>query len=129
MDAMKEKGIRLSPKHGVNPSLSVCFYCGADDGTVVLPGRLRGDTQAPHKAVWTKEPCPTCREYMRQGIILISVRDGEEGDNPYRTGGFSVVKAEALARLINRQELIDDVLRRRVCFVPDAAWAMLGLPS
>jgi hypothetical protein len=34
--------IRLSEKHGVNPSLMLCFYCGEASGVALL-GRLKGD--------------------------------------------------------------------------------------
>ena len=78
--AAGDRGIYLSPKHGLNPSLGVCFYCLEDDGTVVLPGRLKGDVEAPRKAVWSMEPCPKCKDLMTQGVLLISTRDGEEGE-------------------------------------------------
>ncbi len=74
--------IRFSSKHGVNPSLGVCFVCGEDDGTIVLTGRLKGDAKAPHRAIWSREPCPACRAFMQQGVIFISVRDGESGGEP-----------------------------------------------
>jgi hypothetical protein len=43
--------IKLSPQHGVNPSIGVCFYCGEDSGEIILPGRLKGDVEAPRRAV------------------------------------------------------------------------------
>jgi hypothetical protein len=127
---MGTRGIRLSKKHGVNPSLITCFYCGEDSG-VVLFGHLPNDAEAPHRAgCIDRQPCPKCVERMKQGIILISVRDGEEGDNPYRTGGWVLLKEEALLRVgIHPQELLDDILKRRVAFIPDNTWAMLGLPK
>lgn len=39
--------IRLSPKHGLNPSISVCFFCGEDKNEIILPGKLEGDAEAP----------------------------------------------------------------------------------
>lgn len=64
--------IRVSPKHGVNPSLSACFFCGGDKNEIVLTGMMRGDVQAPHRAVWNKEPCDTCQGYMKSGITLLA---------------------------------------------------------
>jgi hypothetical protein len=121
------KSIRLSQKHGVNPSLMTCFVCG-EAKSIALLGQLKGDTEAPHQACYDKEPCDKCKEYMKQGIILISVRDGEENQNPYRTGGWAVIKDEAVKRIIQPPELVDNVLKKRMAFVPDSAWDMIGLP-
>lgn len=120
--------IRLSPKHGVNPLLGVCFVCGKDDGTVVLAGRLKDDAEAPRRAVWSREPCETCHEDMRQGIIFLSVRDGESGDNPYRTGRFAVVRESAVRRMI-KEPMLSELLAKRLCFIEDATWRQLGLPE
>ena len=126
---MKKNEIRLSPKHGVNPAVPVCFFCGQDKNEVILAGRLRDDAEAPRKAVWDKQPCDTCAEYMRQGVILISVREGSDGENPYRTGGFAVVKAEAIERIVQPPELRAKILEARVAFIPDDAWLALGMPD
>ena len=125
---MSKGSITLSPKHGVNPSLAVCFYCGKDSGTIVLPGRMKGDAEAPRRAVWGMEPCKECAGYMAQGIILISVRSGPPDRNPYRTGGWVVVRDEAVRRMITTQELLAQVLKCRWAFVPDDAWNLVGLP-
>lgn len=121
--------IRLSEKHGVNPSVSVCFYCGEDKNELVLPGRLPRDAEAPRRAVWSMEPCDQCKEWMAQGVVLISTRDGEAGGNdPYRTGQLCVIKDEALKRIVQPKELLDDILRRRFCFIEDQTWDAIGLP-
>ncbi len=121
--------IRVSEKHGVNPSMGVCFFCGEDDGTIILPGRLEGDKEAPRRAVWSHEPCPTCKDYMKQGVILISVRADPDADvtNPYRTGGFVVMKDEAIERMFD-PKTAPAVLKKRVAFVDDETWDMIGLP-
>lgn len=119
--------IRVSEKYGVNPSLGICWICGEDNGEIILPGRLKGDVQAPHRAVWDKEPCSQCKDWMSKGIIMIRVRDGEDGENPYRTGALVVVKEEAVRRFTHPQGLLDRVLRHRIAFVPDSAWEKLGL--
>jgi hypothetical protein len=119
----------LSPKHGVNPSLGICFYCGGEDGTVVLPGLLKGDAEAPRRACWTREPCEKCRGYMAQGVILISVRNGSpDRENPERTGRFFVVKEEAVRRFL-REPALARVLKRRIAFMEDATLNALGFPE
>jgi len=120
--------LRLSEKHGVNPAIPRCYLCGEDKNEVVLFGKLKGDVEAPRNPVIDQEPCTTCKGYMEMGIILISVRD-EEGDNPYRTGGWCVVKEVALERIgIQPPELLNDILKMRSAFIPDQLWDMIGLP-
>ena len=121
------RDIKLSPKHGVNPSMGLCFYCNEPDGTIVLPGRLAGDAEAPRQAVWTREPCDKCKGYMAQGVILVQVRDGETGENPYRLGGWAVVKDDAIRRMVHPASLADQILKTRFTFVPDEVWKALGL--
>lgn len=43
--------IKLSPKHGVNPTIPVCFFCGKPKNEIALMGRMGGkeDIEAPTK--------------------------------------------------------------------------------
>jgi len=120
--------IKLSPTHGVNPAIPLCFFCNESKNEIILAGRLPGDEQAPQHHVWNMEPCDKCVEYMKQGVIFISVRDDASGSNPYRTGGWCVMKDEAVARIITDETVRNDVLKRRVSFVPDEVWDAIGLP-
>lgn len=124
------KSIQLSEKFGVNPAIPRCFYCGEDKNLLLLVGALPGDVEAPRGAVWDKEPCDKCRGYMEQGVILISVDESKTADreNPWRTGGWVVIKEEAVRRMISQPELADSICKKRVAFVPDDAWERLGLP-
>ena len=119
--------IRLSEQHGVNPSLQQCYVCMKDVG-VILFGRLKGDQEAPRKVCIDKEPCDECKKWMEQGVILISTRVGEEGDNPYRTGGWVVLKEDAVRRMPVDEALIEHMLKMRIAFIEDQVWDMLGLP-
>jgi len=124
------RGIYLSKKHGVNPAIPLCFYCLEPKNEIVLPGRMKGDAQAPQHAVWDDLPCDKCREHMKNGIILISVDEklsGGETTNPYRTGGWVVIKEDAIRRMID-PESAERILRLRFSFVTDETWDMLGLP-
>lgn len=123
------RGIRISEKHGVNPSVGVCFFCGEEDGTVILAGRLTGDAEAPRRAVWSHDPCPKCKEHMKAGIVLISVDPARSPDhaNPWRTGGWCVVKEEAFRRLFSGPP-VETSLKLRFAFVEDAVWDRVGLP-
>lgn len=122
------KGLRLSEKHGVNPSLDQCFYCGEAKG-VVLFGRMKGDVQAPHEAVIDMKPCDKCAKLMQDGVILVCVRDGETGDDPYRTGMMVAIKDEGIRMAVTPPEFAEEIIRRRFAFVPLKAWTRLGLPT
>lgn len=118
------KGIRVSEKYGVNPAIPVCFFCGKEKNMVILAGRMGiEDKEAPRHAVWDHEPCDECAEYMKQGVMLMSVRDGESGQNPYRTGRMAVVKEEAAKRMFN-----ETICQSRFAFIEDSLWFKMGLP-
>ena len=54
-----ERGIRLSEKHGVNPSVMLCFLCGESYGVALL-GKHKDehshDAEAPREGVYEMEP-------------------------------------------------------------------------
>ena len=37
---MSNAGIKLSPKHGLNPTIPVCFWCGEERNEVALLGHI-----------------------------------------------------------------------------------------
>ena len=81
---MKDDSILLSPKHGVNPSITHCEICGKEIGIALL-GKLKYDAEAPKDVALGL--CDDCQKVMdAEGVIVIEVRDGETGNNPYRTG-------------------------------------------
>lgn len=101
------KSVTLSPKHGVNPCIPVCFYCGEQKNEIALLGRIGGkaDLEAPKSAVLDYEPCEECQKKFAQGVLLIEVTDypivqGQPSISPrqkaYPTGRYSVVRPEAL---------------------------------
>lgn len=114
--------------------LGVCFFCNKNDnGVIALPGRIDAeDSEAPRRAVIDFTPCPECKGFMEQGVILISVREPkneEEECNPYRTGGWVVVKEEFIKRVVQPEDHAKAICKKRVAFIPDEAWNALGLPK
>lgn len=142
---MANDSILLDPTHGVNPGLEQCFICGEAKG-VILWGKLKTSTrealrkggtpasnsgEAPQMMCLDKEPCQKCHEHMKMGIILISVREPQNEDeekNPYRTGGWVVVKEDLIRRAVKPPEFADNILKKRMAFVPDDVWDWLKLP-
>lgn len=133
--------INFDEKHGLNPSLDICFYCGEDKG-VVLFGKLNSDIKghfesqgqsedgkAPRKVVMTKTPCKKCIEHMKQGVLFISIDESKTVDeeNPYRTGYMTLLKEEAVVRIFC-EDMSKKMLERRAVFLPDEMWDLLKLP-
>ena len=121
--------VRLSKKHGLNPMIESCFWCG-EDKSLVLFGRLPQDQEAPRSGALNLDPCEKCKEHMEAGVILISVdeKKTEDPNNPHRTGGWVVIRDEWVRRAVRPQELQNQILARRVAFLPDDVWDRLGLP-
>lgn len=118
--------MRISKKHGLNAGMSLCFFCGASKD-VILFGMLPGDKKAPYKTLMDQEPCDQCKEYMKQGIILIQISDDiVDRQNPHRLGGFVVVKERALKNVIADPQTVRDIIKERWCFIPNASWTILG---
>lgn len=114
--------IHLSPKHGINPCIPRCYFCGESKNELLLLGRLPGDAEAPRNACFDKNPCDKCAGYMKDGVILMSVREETFNEEPYRTGGFWVVKETFFAEG-------SDPRKRRVAWVTNEVARQIGLPG
>lgn len=106
--------IVLSEKHGVNPGLDLCFYCGE---------HLPGDREAPRERVIDLEPCGACSERFKGagGVRLIECYDDTATD-PRPTGRWCVVTVEAFARWFTIP-----VPAERWAFMAEAVGRQLGL--
>lgn len=121
--------IKISPKHGLNPTISVCFFCGKEKNEIALLGRLKDDVEAPKNAVIDYEPCDECKAKFNQGITFIAVAtDGPDGRPPiqvnkttgtrlYPTGDIVVVKEEAVRNLPIPKDLLEHVLKTKKCLM------------
>lgn len=103
--------IRISEKHGVNPSLTVCFWCGEHTGIALL-GKLPGDKEAPKEIIADYEPCDKCKEQWNKGIPIIEVSaspkneaqmpiSNNNGIAYYPTGCVAVIKEQAINPELN----------------------------
>lgn len=82
------KGIRISEKHGVNPSITICPICGKEIGIALL-GKLKGDKEAPMRML--SDPCDDCVSKLGDDKIYILAID----DQGYGTKGI-IIKRSAL---------------------------------
>ena len=106
--------IILSPKHGVNPSVGHCPICGKEC-SVILFGRMKDDAEAPRDV--QNGLCNECEDALNAGaIMLIEVRDGESGNNPYRTGYIAGLKREACEKIFTGV----DFEKNRIMFIEES---------
>ena len=104
-------------------ALTKCFLCGGSN-EILIHKNMR-DISDLHGKVVTKEPCNECKKYMEEGVILISIKEGESGkENPFRTGGWVVLKEESLKDI----PLIEPIIKARIGFIGDDMWEQFGLP-
>jgi len=133
-------GIPLHSAHGLNPALFNCYLCGEEMGILIPGARTQKFKEAGlcdpdgkmHRSIGCidRNPCDKCKEYMKMGIIVISVKDGESGDNPYRTGGWCVVKDRVFKEIMDAEDpVFISIMKRRVAFIEDKVWEMIGLPE
>ena len=81
--------IKLSKKHGANPTLLICPICKKDVG-IGLFGRLKGDAEAPRKMYG--ELCDDCK---KEYTVIIEV-DSETNKKP--TGRCAYIVKENLIK-------------------------------
>ena len=134
--------IRLSEKHGVNPTMGVCFWCGEEDGTIALLGRLPNDREAGRHMVLNYDPCDSCAGQWERGIALFEVtthanhenqvainatrRDRDPLDGIFPTGRWCVMKEEAFTRIFHGDE-VDATLKVRKAYIDADVYEHLGL--
>lgn len=126
---------------GIRDFKDVCMRCGMNHigGAPITGGQKHCQTcsstnldrqpLSDHEKFHQLSTCDQCQEWMEQGIIMIGVEKGEDNKpNPKRSGHIAVVREEAIAEIVQPKELADDIIKRRVCFIPMDAWEHLGLP-
>ncbi len=124
--------ITLHPEHGVNPSLGVCFWCGGDDGTVLLLGLNKGK-EAAHRTCVGYDPCDTCKKNWERGVVVIEATDDQpDDDRPeiqsglYPTGSWAVMTKDAVLRLFDGDSG-ESAIRHGKAYINKEAWDQLGL--
>lgn len=120
------KSIPISPKHGLNPSMPICFFCGETKNEIALLGKIdRKDSEAPRHILLDYEPCEKCQELMNQGITLIEVEEQPVHPNQppiaknlYPSGMWHIVTEDFVKEHFQPEEMVNNVLKKRKCFIP-----------
>ena len=115
----KEKGIRVSKEHGLNPTLGICFWCRKPTNEIGLAGYIKGDKEAPKYSILSYEPCDECKKNFALGVLVMEAttqpntekqppiqKANEKIGTPdlYPTGRYVVMKREAATRIFNVPE-------------------------
>lgn len=119
-------GIKVSPKHGLNPTIPICFWCGKERGEIALLGKLPGDAEALKNVVLDYKPCDCCRTSMARGFTLMEATDRpnsrglvEAQTGVYPTGRFLVIKKEialkAFGNIGSDKAYVDVATFNRLC--------------
>ena len=81
------KNIKISPKHGVNPTIPICAWCGEQKNEIALLGHIgdkrKGeDLEAPRTCILDYEPCEKCAEMWSLGVAVLEATT--QRPKPYR---------------------------------------------
>lgn len=68
------KGVTLSKKHGLNPSMTMCPICGKAEGIALL-GHIKGDEEAPRYI--QGDICDECKARVTDKCFVISVGEDQ----------------------------------------------------
>lgn len=83
------KSFKLSPKHGLNASITVCPICGKETG-IAMFGRLKGDAEAP-KVVAGNKLCDDCTKQLEDKVCVLEADGTNKDGSPIRTGRYIFV--------------------------------------
>lgn len=99
--------MKLHKEHGLNPTISICFFCGEEKNEIGLLGAsYKGE--APLKTVLNLEPCMACENnYTSKGVFLL-----ESLDSKNFTGRFVCITDESFKKIFNI-----DIPEKKIAFV------------
>lgn len=130
-------------------ALTKCYFCGGDNSILlnkILVPEMKGKVESCHGKIVDMTPCPSCEKMMKMGVILITF-DPEKSEpgwnrpsphateeerrrfmpNPYRTGGFFVVRDEFIQRVFQPDEIAGWALKNRWMFIEHEAAVRMNL--
>jgi len=123
-------------------ALTRCYFCGKDDKIVMntlLTPSMAAKVESMHRMVIDMDPCQECKEHMKKGVMLIPIDNSksEKGwetpdpdanwmPNPYRTGGFAVVREGVVDRLLD-PKMAAWAKKQRFMFIEHGLAEKMGL--
>ena len=122
---MKNDDIKLSPKHGLNPTIPVCFYCGEEKNEVALLGKIdKNDSEAPMRCIINYEPCDKCKEKQKDYVLLVTATEKPQGDLPPIQGNLYPIPGKSLWAKDDAvkswfREAANPVIEKRMAFIDE----------
>ena len=130
---------RLEQTKKANAALTKCYFCLKDFQILLArkytqQGEPLTDLAPLNGKVIDMSPCNECSDHMKQGVVLLSI-DNSKSDkdwhrqkmpNPYRTGGYFVLKDEAIKRIFS-EKMSTWAIKHRWIFAEHEACERLGL--
>ena len=123
--------VKISPRHGLNPSIPICFWCGEEKNEVVLLGKMnKEDSEAPRRILIDYEPCEKCKKAFEQGIQVIGVNTTPFFDNQeplkkegdarlYPSGAYFIATEQWVNRVIADEDIRNSTLKTRKLLMED----------
>lgn len=124
--------MRISKKHGLNPTIPLCQYCGKPKNEIILTG-AHGETWAKKNGIIDGQmpmyvavendidPCDDCKKI---GIAVIELQSEFER---VPTGRRWLIKEEAVNKLLADSQLKSEVLQKRIMMIDTETAKMMGL--
>lgn len=136
----------MSATNNLEVALTKCYFCGGSHQILmnsILTPRHAANVKQAHGLVIDMSPCNKCEEMMKMGVILITIDPekstkgwnkpppGTEPDdrwmpNPFRTGGWFVVKDEFIRKAFD-PDMAEYAIKHRWMFIEDEAARKMGL--
>ena len=124
--------MRLSNKHGLNPTIPLCPYCGKPKNEIMLTGyegekwaKRNGhpDGQMPMYVLVEGDiqPCDECKKI---GIAVVEVKGDADRE---LTGRRWLIKEEAIKKILADDPMLSSVLQKRIMLIPAEIAQNLGL--
>ena len=123
--------MRLSNKHGLNPTIPLCPYCGKPKNEIMLTGyegekwaKRNGhpDGQMPMYVLVEGDiqPCDDCK---KKGIAVVEVKGDADKE---LTGRRWLIKEEAIKKILADDPMLSSVLQKRIMLIPAEIAQNLG---
>ena len=106
----------------------ICRVCQKTQEDIIIMQTRGGEDRvsfAQGKIVdFMEEPCAACKNHMKIGVIIISVADN---DPNHRTGGYWVIKEEAVTNMPINEDIKKQFLEARVGLMAHSVCEQFGL--
>lgn len=107
--------IKLSPKHGVNPTIPICAWCGESKNEIAMLGKIdREDSEAPKNIVLDYVPCDCCAKQWAVGVAVLEATlerptsyrppiQKDRGNDIYPTMRMVVISPESASQIFGSE--------------------------